>query len=473
MRTYESDSKIPLDAKDPNATSWAAAGVIICVVSLFGLAGLQYLEPIRFAPMWGELNHAGIRQFQRHLFGTAILPHLSASSFALLFRVLLCGAWCGYALAIIAGLKGGILPTKRVVILIAGVAVVLAVIFPPSLSTDSYASLGFARLKLLYGLNPYVVKPQTTLRALGDPVAPYLFWDGPTAYGPLWSCLTVAIVAAFRSAGLWGQVVALKLVAAGAVVLAALAGRKVAGRLPDGKGNLTLLAIGLNPLLLIEGPGNAHNDALMIGLMLLALAYYLRSRLTAGMLILGLSISVKYMTAAMLPLLVIDRLKKKGCSPATVSLTLFACLLSLVPVVLFFIPFWQGSSTFSGLSSLPSIGYGATEPGQYHHLQQWFAGLGVPLQIASLLTTVLAQWRLLAVFLGLMVWVCLSKGQERWAVAWIIFGMYLLLFGTRKVFPWYMIWPFAVSLLRWSRTHIWLSGLCFGLSVLLTMLYTV
>ncbi|MDO8682835.1 MAG: hypothetical protein Q7N50_05070, partial [Armatimonadota bacterium] len=88
MRTYKCETEIPLNAKDASASGWAVAGVIICVVSLFGLAGLQYLEPEHFAPRWGELNHAGIRQFQRNLFGAVQLPHLNASIFALSFRIL-------------------------------------------------------------------------------------------------------------------------------------------------------------------------------------------------------------------------------------------------------------------------------------------------------------------------------------------------------------------------------------------------
>src|SRR5207247_1041479 len=160
------------------------------------------------------------RDFQRALFGT-VLPRLGYRPFQLAFRVLLALAWGGYAVAIAAGLRGGLLPARWVLAGAATVGVASALFCPPSLSHDCYFYVGYARMALVYGLNPYA-HTQDQLIARHDPFAP---WLGPSGYGPIWTLLSMGLFALARGDAAWAQPAMMKLLEAGALILAALAGR--------------------------------------------------------------------------------------------------------------------------------------------------------------------------------------------------------------------------------------------------------
>lgn len=73
---------------------------------------------------------------------------------------------------------------------------------PPLLSPDVFGYLGYARLEVLYGLNPYAVGPD----ALGDadPVAPFLRHGAtPSPYGPLFTIASLPVAKLTVPAGLW------------------------------------------------------------------------------------------------------------------------------------------------------------------------------------------------------------------------------------------------------------------------------
>ena len=181
--------------------------------------------------------------------------------------------WSGYALALLAAWQGTALRARLLTVAIIATTVVTALFAPPLLTTDVYAYAADGRLFALYGQNPYRCLP-TYLAAVGDPVSRYLVWNVPSIYGPVWARFEIAGVELLRAEGLWPQIVALKLVQAGALVVAALAGRRITQLLSPGRENLTLLAIGLNPLLLLEGPGSGHNDILMVSFLLVGTMFY-------------------------------------------------------------------------------------------------------------------------------------------------------------------------------------------------------
>ncbi|HEX2702819.1 MAG TPA: glycosyltransferase 87 family protein [Solirubrobacteraceae bacterium] len=146
------------------------------------------------------------------------------------------------------------LPARRiwVAVVLADVAALLA---PPLLSSDVFGYLGFARLGVLHGLNPY---SYTANAAPRDAIYPYLGWHTVTTpYGPLFTLLTYAIVPLGIAAGLW----TLKLVAA-AASLATIAVLWRASRLLGHTPKLTVAIYGLNPLVLVFAVAGAHNDAL-------------------------------------------------------------------------------------------------------------------------------------------------------------------------------------------------------------------
>lgn len=161
---------------------------------------------------------------------------------------------------------------------------------PPLFSRDvySYAAQGEMASR---GLNPYAHGPT----ALGP--NPYLrlvdpIWRNARApYGPAWERLAggivqlarhdvIATIAGFRFVALIGVV----LIALGVPVLARSVGRDPAGAVA--------LAV-LNPLVLLVLLGGAHNDALMLGLLVAGCAAARRNHILIGLLLCVLAAEVK------------------------------------------------------------------------------------------------------------------------------------------------------------------------------------
>ncbi|WP_435872527.1 polyprenol phosphomannose-dependent alpha 1,6 mannosyltransferase MptB [Micromonospora globbae] len=163
----------------------------------------------------------------------------------------------------------------------------------------SYACQGWA---YAHGVDPYV----TGVAAAGcpwvDAVAP-IWRDTPAPYGPLFVLL--AALATVLGGGLTGTVVLLRLFALAGVLLAALClpGLARAAGVPTRRAAWLLLA---SPLVGVHLLAGAHNDAVMLGLLLLGLLVLVRlpgrpgALLVAGAL-LGLAVAVKASAAVVLP----------------------------------------------------------------------------------------------------------------------------------------------------------------------------
>jgi hypothetical protein len=132
---------------------------------------------------------------------------------------------------------------------------------PPLLSADVFSYIDYARLGAEHGLNPYTHAPAAVP---SDPTFPHVGWaDSTSAYGPLFTLLTFPLASLSVPAALW----TLKGLAAASVLgLAALAARLAPARGVDP--DRALVAVALNPLVLVHVVGGAHNDALMALLLL-------------------------------------------------------------------------------------------------------------------------------------------------------------------------------------------------------------
>ena len=437
--------------------------IAVFAASLLALTVLQYVMPPNADSYYG-LNHEGIQLFQEKIVGHDS-PSIALRTYTLSFRLLLGIAWISYALAVILGLRGTTPAPKMIIGLVSFLAVSLAVLWPASLSCDSFAYVAYARMKVLYGQNPYACSPEF-LRTMGDPTYGFIPWKMFSSYGSVWTALTIGTVALLKNAGLWWQVVAMKLIEALALIGAALAGRRIAGHLSPGKENLALLAIGLNPVLLIEGPGNGHNDMLMTCFLLIAISIFLGRRWLLGGLWLGLSIGTKFVTIAALPWVVMEYLHSKGDrNKALMSLALV--ILALVPTILCYLPFAGHGSPLVGLfqrwvwgSHVPSAGSGIEETWMHVGME-------------AVVRSAVRQLPLAIIFAGLTFWLWRERKPGKWLAAWVSFSISLILLTSGIWFPWYFIWPWAISLCCWDRLHIRLSSVCLVVTFLLSFMYSV
>jgi hypothetical protein len=181
------------------------------------------------------------------------------------------------------------IPIGRLVgILVAWVAPVL--VMPPVFSRDVYSYAAQGEMVQL-GINPYLRTP-SALRGgqfldLVDP----LWRHSPAPYGPAWERLSGAIVALSHHE-VWLAAAGFRLVALAGLALIAWAVPSLA-RSTGRPGTVAFALAALNPLVLLVLVGGAHNDALMLGLLVAGCALARRHHALAGLALCALAAQVK------------------------------------------------------------------------------------------------------------------------------------------------------------------------------------
>ncbi|MEJ7654935.1 MAG: polyprenol phosphomannose-dependent alpha 1,6 mannosyltransferase MptB [Chloroflexia bacterium] len=186
----------------------------------------------------------------REAYGAPALP-LSPNGFRTAHAVVLLAVWGVYALLMRTFSRGG---GGRKALVIAATAIIM--LAPPVLSTDVYyyGATGWSAYR--FGGNPHVQPPESIL---SSQLLPYVYWtDFPSPYGPVWTALSTAVAGAtgddpFRSA------MGFKAAATGSMLLSAWLSTSSRADSRGAAGQaFTLYA--LNPLVLLETAGAAHNE---------------------------------------------------------------------------------------------------------------------------------------------------------------------------------------------------------------------
>ncbi len=163
--------------------------------------------------------------------------------------------------------------SKRWAIVLIGVLHAIVFAGPILLSTDVFSYIAYARMGVEHGINPYLHGP---IAIANDPVFRYVGQDWKhvaTAYGPLYTLLSYPLA----PLGLVGALWAMKLMALLASV-ATLALTWHCARVRGLNPVTALVVVGANPLYLIYGLGGAHNDLVMLLLMMAAVSLTLAGR---------------------------------------------------------------------------------------------------------------------------------------------------------------------------------------------------
>jgi hypothetical protein len=153
------------------------------------------------------------------------------------------------------------------------------ILIPVVTSPDLFSYIAYARIGVLYHLNP-LTTPPSAIR--GDAIYPYVAWiDQPSAYGPTWTIITSGMQGIFSLFGLnliLPMVITLRLFGLLMHVLSTMLIWSISGHLLARKGLFTptqrmraTLAFAWNPLLLFEACVNAHNDEAVLFFVLLAI----------------------------------------------------------------------------------------------------------------------------------------------------------------------------------------------------------
>ncbi len=139
-----------------------------------------------------------------------------------------------------------------------GIGLALFALAPPLLSLDVFSYISYARLGAVHGLNPYDFSPAAIPHDLAAArVDDYR--QATSVYGPLFTLVSYPLGLLGVPAALWSmKVLAAVSVAAVSAVVARLAALR--GIAPWRAAAL----VALNPLVLVQVVGGAHNDALMM-----------------------------------------------------------------------------------------------------------------------------------------------------------------------------------------------------------------
>jgi alpha-1,6-mannosyltransferase len=214
------------------------------------------------------------------------------------FLIALLAFTAGYAGLIALGRS----VSKRFAIALLAALHALIFVGPILLSTDVFSYIAYARMGVQHGLNPYVHGP---LSIAHDPVYHYVGQDWKkvaTAYGPIYTLISYPFGLLGVTGALWGMKLLAVLASAGTLALTWRCAR-VRGRDPV---SATLL-VGANPLYVVYGLGGAHNDLIMLLLMMGAVALTFAGRDAPASAAVVAGALVKATVAALLPFMLLAR----------------------------------------------------------------------------------------------------------------------------------------------------------------------
>lgn len=308
------------------------------------------------------------------------------------------------------------------------------VVAPPLFSRDVYSYYLQGRL-VIAGYDPYTTAVSVIPGWFTDGVDP-MWAETPTPYGPIFLVLARGIAnfsglnpffaaILFRSVGLIG----VALLAYSITVLAERHGISRSGAL--------WLAV-LNPLLIMHFVAGAHNDALMVGLLVSAFALASKNHMIWATIVLALSAGVKPISLLALPFLglmwcindptwsqrIIGWLKTLGVAVISFGLITVVSGLGMGWVSALSAP----SAVRTWLAPVSALGMG-------------IGGIATWIGVTGSDATILSIFRLMGtvVALGLVAWLLL-RPSGRPATRGAGFALLAVVLLGPTVQPWYLLW---------------------------------
>lgn len=222
--------------------------------------------------------------------GFAFSSRFLSTVFYILFVIIF---FVFYGAFIYLGVKKKI-KTKDVFMLLGATVIILLFSYPTMLSHDIFNYLATSRVLFFYHENPYVIMP---IEFTGEPLLAFTHAANKLAlYGPLWICLTgVPHLLGF------GNFIVTLLNFKIFVSIFYLFAIFLVWKISKSKINLILFAF--NPLVVTETLVSGHNDIVMISLVLFSFFLLARKKMFLGILFFILSVSIKYATILLIPIL--------------------------------------------------------------------------------------------------------------------------------------------------------------------------
>jgi len=435
--------------------------VVLAASALSGLAGATLI--VATAPVW----RLAAPSWRLTLPG---VPHPGSSFFNgatfLAGVVLMTLGWIGL-IGRAERQQGSERRRLAIVVVVTALWTVPVVLGPPLLSHDVYSYVAQGELASR-GLDPTAHGPiylgRGPIMTAADPV-----WrTNPAPYGPVAIAVSEAVVEVTghdAAAAVWGWravvVVAMALTAAGVALIARSAGVSPA----------VAIAVGIaNPLVLLHLVGGIHNDALMLALLSLGLAAWMRDRRVLAVVLIAGAVAIKLPAAVALGFIGWNwfraevPVRRRVAAVAAVTVA-GAGIVAVLCVVVGIGPGWV--TALSNTGKIMSTFSGTTKLGYVLSDAARAVGIGLPEQavvagtrLAGMALTgvgaVLVLFRsprlgvVRAVGLVLVLYVILGPVVWPW---YLPAGFALLAaVGLGRYRPSYLVLVFAVSLLVWPTS---------------------
>jgi hypothetical protein len=319
---------------------------------------------------------------------------------------------------------------------------------PPLFSRDVYSYLAQGAMAL-HGINPYHHGPA----ALGGPLdrdIPPIWQFTPAPYGPVFIGAAMTVMRTL-GAHTVPAVLGMRVVAVAGMVLVARYGPELARRAGVDPGSALWLGV-LNPLVLVHFVGGAHNDALMVGLVVLGFALVSRGPgvagdQAAGVVAVALALLVKAPAAVALLFLVPVLARSWTSAPPTVHdrrRTLCAAAkvagIATATVVVVTVGVGLGYGWVRALHTPTRAHNGlslATDLGLLLGYPLGALGLAAPAQVLSASRAI----GLLAA--AVVVVVALARSRRLGALYMLGVALTAVVVAGPVVHPWYLLWGFV------------------------------
>jgi uncharacterized membrane protein len=193
-----------------------------------------------------------------------------------------------------------------------------------------------------------------------------------------------------------------------------------------------------NPVVIIQGPWEGHNDSLMVVLVLGAIWLFVRREIALAVAVLTLGILVKYVPVLFLPALGIaawraGRKELRGY--------MLGILAGIALSVAAFWPLWAGTQTFAGVRHSTVAGSVGSTPTAI----LWLTSHAVPHGAARIATTVIV-WAAFLAYAGRETARARGRITVLSVTAYVALVYFLVV--SADYWPWYMLLPIALLALN-------------------------
>lgn len=326
----------------------------------------------------------------------------------------------------------------------------------PVFSRDTYSYLAQGAL-LRDGYDPYVVGPIENQNSLLDDVSP--IWTTTTApYGPAFILVAKFVTMIVGNNVVEGTML-LRLCMLPGLALLIWATPRIARHIGANSAAALWICV-LNPLVIIHLMGGVHNEMLMVGLMMAAIALTFGGRPIIGVGFIATAVAVKATAGIALPFMVwvwMRRLREtRGYRPVpafafatAASIAIFGAVFAVLSLLA-----GVGLGWLTALAGSVKIINWLTLPTAVANMINAIGGLVMPVNFYAVLeVTRIIGIAIIAISLPLLWW--RFRHTDRDALTGITLALGVVVLFVPAALPWYYTWPLAVLSTLWqSRTAI-------------------